>query len=322
MWKHLKRLLLCIFFLVQNNFSFASENIMDHIKDSHEWHITTIDDHPVTIPLPVILWSKDRHIECFLSSNFYDEHHNLVPYQGYVLEHDKVVPLDKERKIIDFSFTKNLAAMMVSLVILFAMLLSAGRWYKTHSVKDTPRGFVGALEMLILFIRDEIAIPNIGKEKSEKFMPYLLTIFFFIWLNNMLGLLPGSANVTGCASIAFCLAFFTFCMTSFNGTKNYWGHIFTPHVPKFLWPIMIPIEVVGIFTKPITLMIRLVANISSGHIIIASLIGFIFMFQKGFVGIGTVFLGSFMILLKLLVCFIQAYVFTLLSSMYIGDAVK
>lgn len=322
MWKYLKRFVLCIFFLVQNNFSFASENIMDHIKDSHEWHITTINEHHVVIPLPVILLSKDRGLECFWSSNFYDEHHNLVPYRGYALEHDKIVPLEAGRKILDFSFTKNLAAMLVSLVILFAILLSAGRWYRTHSYKDTPRGLVGALEMLILFIRDEIAVPNIGKEKSEKFMPYLLTVFFFIWLNNMLGLLPGSANVTGCASIAFCLAFFTFCMTSFNGTKHYWGHIFTPHVPKFLWMIMVPIEVIGIFTKPITLMIRLVANISSGHIIIASLINFIFILHNGAVGIGTVVLGSFMIFLKLLVCFIQAYVFTLLSSMYIGDAVK
>jgi F-type H+-transporting ATPase subunit a len=282
----------------------------------------TINEHPITIPLPIILFSRDRNFECFLSSNFYDENHKLIPYKGYVLEHDKIVPLDEERKIIDLSFTKNLAAMIVSVIILFATLLSVGRWYKTHNYKDTPRGFVVALEMLILYVRNEIAVPNIGKKKSEKFMPYLLTIFFFIWLNNMLGLLPGSANVTGCMSIALCLATFTFFTTSLNGNKHYWGHTFTPPVPKFLWPILIPIEIVGLFTKPITLMIRLVANISSGHIIMISLINFVFLFHSGAVGVGTVVMGAFMIILKLLVCFIQAYVFTLLSSIYIGDAVK
>lgn len=322
MWNYLKKILLCIFFLAQTNFSFASENVLDHLKDSHEWHLTTINEKPVVIPLPIILLSKDRHVECFLSCNFYDKNHNLVPYKGYELIHDKIVPMDKSREIIDLSFTKNLAAMLLSVIILFAILLSNGKWYKSHSYKDTPRGLVGAVEMLILYIRDEIAVPNIGKEKSEKFMPYLLTIFFFIWLNNMLGLLPGSANVTGCASIALCLAIFTFVTTSINGTKHYWAHTFTPHVPKFLWPIMVPIEIVGLFTKPITLMLRLVANISSGHIIMISLVNFVFLFHSFGVGIGTVAMGTFMIILKLLVCFIQAYVFTLLSSIYIGDAVK
>ena len=322
MLKYLKRILLCLFFFVQTNFSFASENVMDHIKDSHEWHLMTVNENPITIPLPIILFSKDKGVEYFLSSNFYDENHKLVPYKGYVLKHDKIVPLDSGRKIIDLSFTKNLAAMVVSVIILFAMLLSVGRWYRTHSYKDTPRGFVGAVEMLITYIRNEIAMPNIGKKKCDKFMPYLLTIFFFIWLNNMLGLLPGSANVTGCASIALCLAIFTFFTTSLNGSKHYWGHTFTPHVPKFLWPIIVPIEIVGLFTKPITLMLRLVANISSGHIIMISIINFVFLFHSGAVGVGTVVMGTFMIILKLLVCFIQAYVFTLLSSIYIGDAVK
>lgn len=308
--------------LAKANISFALENVMDHIKDSHEWHITTINERHVTIPLPIILVSSDRKLEYFLSSNFYDENHNLIPYKGYKLEHDKIIPLDADRSIVDLSITKNIAAMLVSVIILFSLLISNGKWYKKHTYRDTPRGFVGAMEMLIVYIRDEIAIPNIGKAKSDKFMPYLLTIFFFIWLNNMLGLLPGSANVTGSASIALCLATFTFLKTSLNGTKRYWAHTFAPHVPKFLWPIMIPIEVVGLFTKPITLMIRLVANISSGHIIIASLINFVFLFHSGAVGIGVVCMGAFMIFLKLLVCFIQAYVFTLLSSIYIGDAVR
>ena len=322
MWNYLVKLFFCLVLLLRPNFSFASENVMDHIADSHEWNIMTIGEKPVTIPLPIILISKDRHIECFSSNNFYNEHHELVPYRGYNLIHNKIIPLDPGRKVIDISITKNIAAMLVSVVILFAMILSCGKWYKKHTYRDTPKGFVAVIEMLILFIRDEIAFPNIGKEKGEKFMPYLLTIFFFIWLNNMLGLFPGSANVTGCASIAFCLACFTFAKTTMNASKHYWKHIFTPHLPKVVWPILVPIEVLEMFIKPVTLMLRLVANMSSGHIIIISLINFVFLFQNYGVGAGVVFMGAFMVVLKLLVCFIQAYVFTLLSSIYIGDAVK
>jgi F-type H+-transporting ATPase subunit a len=294
--------------------------IMHHVMDSHEWHIVTIDDIHVVIPLPIIIVSQDRGIECFLSSNFYDSQHKMTVYNGYIMNDDVIESLDGSRTFYDLSITKNVAAMLLSMVLMLFLFIGSANWYKKHSFKDVPDKGNCLLEMLILYIRDDVAIPTIGEDKYKKFMPYLLSVFFFIWINNMLGLLPASANVTGCFTITMCLAIFTFIITSINGTAHYWKHTFIPPVPKALLPIMTPIEVIGLFTKPFTLMVRLFANITSGHIILLSIINIVFVLHSNYVGIGAVALGTFMMMLKLIVAFLQAYIFTLLSSIYFGMA--
>ena len=246
-----------------------------------------------------------------------------MAYRGYRLnDHEKIVALDPDRTFYDLSITKNVAAMLVSVLILLSMALAAARRYQRqpHAV---PRGFWALLELLISFVKDEIAIPNIGKQQYARFMPYLLSVFFFIWLNNLLGLLPGAANVTGNISVTLVLALFTFVITNLNGNKHYWGHVFsTPGVPRWLSPIMIPIELIGLLTKPFALMVRLFANITAGHIILLSIISLIFLLQSAWVGAVSVPFGAFMILLKLIVAFLQAYIFTLLSAIYFGAAVE
>ena len=206
-------------------------------------------------------------------------------------------------------------------LILLLIFLYCAFWYKKNSFSKAPKGVVSAVEMMVDFIKNDILIPNIG-EQYKKFGPYLLTIFFYIWLNNMLGLLPGSANLTGCISVTACLAILTFLVTNLNGSKHYWHHLFSPSVPKFLYPIMVPIEVISLFTKPMTLMIRLFANITSGHIILLSIINLAFIFQSYTVGVACVFLNIFMLILKIIVSFLQAYIFTLLSAIYIRNAIE
>ena len=322
--------LLCFVFLFFPSLSWGAASgqqdddfIMHHISDAHEWHFAAIGQTHLTLPLPVIIFSPDRGLEVFPSSRFLDEHHHHVPYQGYMLdEHDKIVAIDAARTFYDLSITKNVASMLISVVILLVIMLAAARRYK-HSPHATPRGFRAFLELMVSFVRDEIAIPNIGEQNYRRFMPYLLTVFFFIWLNNLLGLLPGAANVTGNISVTLVLALFTFVITTISGTKHYWAHIFNPPgVPKWLVPIMIPVELIGLFTKPISLMIRLFANITAGHIILLSIISLIFVFQTALVGFISVPFGTFMFLLKLIVAFLQAYIFTLLSAIYFGMAVE
>lgn len=294
---------------------------MHHIKDAHEWHIATVGHTHLTLPLPIILYSPDRGLECFLSSAFTDAHHHRTPHCGYQLDHhDNIIPLDAGRTVYDLSITKNTAAMFLSVLVLLGIALSAARQYRHRAV---PGGFWALLELLISFVKDEIAIPNIGRQQYARFMPYLLSVFFFIWLNNLLGLLPGAANVTGNISITLVLALFTFVITTLNGNKHYWAHVFsTPGVPRWLSPIMIPVELIGLLTKPFSLMIRLFANITAGHIILLSIVSLIFILESAWVGAISVPFGAFMFLLKLLVAFLQAYIFTLLSAIYFGAAVE
>lgn len=297
--------------------------ILHHIGDAHEWHLATIGHTHVTIPLPVILVSKDRGVEIFSSSRFLDAHHHPVSYKGYrINSHEKVVADDPTWRFYDLSITKNVASMLISMILLVTVILVAARRYKTNPY-STPHGFWGLLEMLICFVRDEIAIPNIGSHHYRSFMPYLLSVFFFIWLNNLMGLLPGAANVTGNISVTLVLALFTFVITTIHGNKHYWGHILRPPgVPIWLLPIMIPVELLGLLTKPISLMVRLFANITAGHIILLSIISLIFIFQTSWAGLISVPFGAFMFLLKLIVAFLQAYIFTLLSAIYFGMAVE
>jgi len=212
--------------------------------------------------------------------------------------------------------------MLLSVLVLFVCLFVAARKYHNNS-KYNPRGFWAFLEWIICFVRDDIALPNLGPKMYLRFSPYLLSMFFFIWLNNLMGLLPGAANVTGNISVTLVLALFTFFSTTLHGSRYYWGHIFNPPgIPKWLVPIMVPVEILGLFTKPLSLMIRLFANITAGHIILLSIIGLIFTFQTAYVGLISVPFGVFMFLLKLLVAFLQAYIFTLLSAIYLGIAVE
>ncbi len=293
------------------------EMIMHHIADSHEWEFA----HGVVLPLPVILYSPDRGLEAFMSSKFHNNNHE---YQGYHLIHgdsETIVPADESRTVYDLSITKNVASMLVSAAILLLIFGSVAGAYARRKGK-APRGFQSAMEVLILFIRDEVVKPNIGPN-YQKYLPYLLTLFFFILVNNLLGLLPGAANVTGNIAVTMTLAVITFIIVHLNSNKHYWAHLVKPTgVPIALLPIMIPVEIVGVFMKPFSLMIRLFANMTAGHIILLSLFGLIFIFKSIFVAPVVSAFALFMNFIEIMVAFIQAFIFTLLSAMYIGSAIE
>ena len=317
----------------------ASDLINGHIGDSHEFHIADWNGHPISFYLPVILWT-DNGLTFFSSSKFHHDNsgqevveannQKFVRYNEVIFYADKFETLTEEDKgafnfearPLDFSITKLVFSMLMSAILLFLLFSAVGRSYKKND--KAPKGLAGFLEPLVLFVRDDIAIPNIGEKKYAKFMPYLLTIFFFIWINNLIGLIPFfpfSSNLTGNIFFTFVLSFITFLITSFNGNKDYWKHILTPPVPKALYPIMVPIEIIGIFTKPFALMIRLFANITAGHIIILSLVSLIFIFKSVFIAPVSGAFVLFMSVLEMLVAALQAYVFTLLSALFIGQAV-
>ncbi|HYG14773.1 MAG TPA: F0F1 ATP synthase subunit A, partial [Bacteroidia bacterium] len=325
----------------------AKGTIMHHISDAHEWHFFTFGHTHVTLPLPVILYSKENGLDVFSSSKFKakgDAHDHDAPkyYKNYILFHEKIymadanggLNLDKEHhatneKPLDISITKNVAQMILALIVLCAIFITVANAYVKKG-RWVPKGIQSFMEPLILFVRDDIVKPNMGKN-ADRFMPYMLTLFFFIWVSNMLGLLPGSANVTGNIAVTAALALLTMLATNLFGNKGYWGHIFMPPgVPWPLYIIMVPVEIIGIFTKPFSLMIRLFANITAGHIIILSILGLIFMFSNGGTETGAGFgvalpsmlLTLFLYCLELLVAFLQAFIFTMLSSLFIGQAME
>lgn len=311
----------------------ASEFIMDHVSDSHEWHLLTKKNgEPVAIYLPVILYDKGKGLSFFSSKNLAHGH----IYNGYKLEEEgnlkgKIVKvsahgkIDEENLPLDLSMTKAVIGMLFAAIIGLFLFISMARSYTKTGISH-PKGIQRFLEPIILFVRDDIAIANIGKHKYEKYMPYLLTVFFFILINNLMGLIPFpppfGANVTGNIAVTFVLAFCTFLITQFSGNKNYWKHIFaTPGVPLWLLPIMIIVELIGIVSKPFALMIRLFANITAGHIIVLSLVCLIFIFGTLAVAPVSILFVIFMDCLELLVAFLQAYIFTLLTSLFISLAV-
>lgn len=296
-----------------------AELINHHIMDSHTWHFW--DGHYGTLYLPVILYSSDRGIEVFSSSKFYDENHHTVEYNGYVLEHDHIVPVEEGRTVLDFSITKNVAFLFLNSALLLIVFFAVARGYKKRP-NEAPKGIQSLFEPIIIFVRDDIVKPNIGP-RYERYLPYMLTLFFFIWFGNLLGLLPGAANLTGNIAVTMVLAVLTFLITNFSGNKSYWGHIFnTPGVPALLKPIIVPVEFIGLFTKPISLMVRLFVAITAGHIVILSLISLVFIFQSYAVGVGATIIVVFINFIELLVATIQAYVFTMFSSLYIGLAIE
>ena len=321
----------------------AGDMIIEHIVDAYEWHIMEIGHTVISVPLPMIL-IYDGNLTVFISTKF---HHGEASYLGFKIEDlgskkGKIVRVKEGTmetdpdagRIIDLSITKTVLAIFVSAALLLLIFTSVARSFRKNEGK-APKGLQSLLEPLILFVRDDIAKAAIGEKKYERYMPYLLTVFFFIFLNNLMGLIPifpFGANVTGNLAVTGIMAVFTFMITTFSANKNYWKHIYNaPGVPwwlKFPIPLMPVVELMGVITKPFVLMVRLFANITAGHIIILGFMSLIFIFGniKGMMGAAiapvSVAFGIFMGFLELLVAFIQAYVFTLLSALYFGMAME
>ncbi len=313
----------------------AGKMILEHVADNHQWHLF---GH-TSISLPVILKTA-KGIEIFSSAHFGHEGNEVYIGKKYnyalragsiaIVGEDGLEDEAATKGLWDFSITKNVMAMLLSMLLMLWMFITVAKSYTANKGK-APKGLQSFIEPLIIFVRDDIAKPSIGAKRYKRFMPFLLSVFFFIWINNLLGMVPffpGGVNVTGSISIAMALALFTLCFTFFVANKHYWLHVFAmPGVPKAVLLILTPIEILGLFLRPFVLMIRLFANISAGHIISLAFFSLIFIFGEMHAGLGvgvsalslvfTVFMGA----LELLVAFLQAYVFTLLSAIYFGAAI-
>lgn len=293
---------------------------MHHIQDAHELHFFTLGDFHATVHLPIIAVSKSG-VEVFGSKKLEGSEYN-----GYRLNaHGKLVRVD-EAGFLNLSITKNVLMMLVAAVLLVLLFRAAAKGYRKRD-GQAPKGIQSLLETIVVFIRDEVVRPVMG-EKGDRYLPYLLTAFFFIWICNLIGLLPGfAANITGNIAVTMTLALFTFFVTMFSSTRHYWKHMISPPgVPPWVLPIIVLVEVIGIFVKPIALCIRLFANMTAGHIIILSFAMLIFIFGEmssaaGF-GVSVVSMAFmlFMFLLELLVAVLQAYIFTILSATFINEA--
>ena len=310
------------------------EFILEHVSDSYVWHVTKIGEREISIPLPVILYSKTTGWHVFLSSVF----HQSRVYEGFSIAEEgkfKAKIIEKsasgeEVRPFDISITKNAFALIFSSTLLILIVMSVARSYKKNPLQSKT-GFVGFMELFIMNINDDVIKPCIGKD-YKKFAPYLLTVFFFIFFNNLLGivpLFPGGANVTGNIAITFTLAFCTFLIVNIFGTREYWREIFWPDVPIWLKvpvPLMPAIELVGVFTKPFALMIRLFANILAGHSIVLGLTCLVFVTVKlgpamnASMTVVSLLFTVFINMVEILVAYIQAYVFVLLSAVFIGLA--
>jgi F-type H+-transporting ATPase subunit a len=324
----------------------ASEIIFGHVLNSHEFHFMDIGEKPVSLPLPVLLYSPQKGFSGFMSSRF---HHGHEDYQGYRLltEHSiKEMGLDPKKfspediiavdasgqydasvKIYDISLTRNVVQMLLALLIFTWIMLKIAKKYKSGvGVTSAPKGSQSLLEPVITFVRDEVAKPNLGK-KADKYLPYLLTLFFFILINNLFGLIPGSANVTGNIAFTLVLGVISFIVILLSSNKHYWGHIFNPPgVPFGVKLILVPVEILSVFIKPFALIIRLFANMVAGHIIIICLISLIFIFGElsSYAGWGAsplaVGFTIFIYFIEVLVAFIQAFIFAMLTAVFIGQA--
>jgi len=327
----------------------ANEVIFGHISDGHEFHFFSYEsggkEHEVTIPLPVILYSSQRGLTVFMSSKL---DHGHEPYKGYALLTDHNIKewgldtkkfhaeqivavnekgkVDEAVKIYDFSLTRNVVQMIIALALLvWVMLVIAKRYRKGEGVHNAPKGIQSLMEPIITFIRDDVAKPNLG-HKYEKYLPYIQTVFFFILINNLVGLIPGTANVTGNIAFTMLLALISFIVIIFSTNKHYWKHIFWPPVPHGVKPILIPVEILGVFTKPFALMIRLYANMVAGHIIILSLVSLIFILGAASKITGyvvspfSIAFVVFIYFIEILVAFLQAYIFAMLTAVFIGQA--
>lgn len=351
-----KNVLFSVLFLAVSFVGFASENsdtkedekfnpkemILHHVKDAHEFHFWDWKGKPVSLSLPIILWT-DNGLTTFSSSQFHHDDNGQVIVENnggkFVKLHEKIYQLDANatsvafdeehhpinaHKPLNFSITRNVFMMWVSVIVLLLIFLTTARSYK-KSKDGVPTGIAGFIEPLIVFVRDEIGKPMIGEHKYKRYMPYLLTIFFFIWINNIFGLIPilNGANLSGNIAFTCTLAVFTFIITTLSGNSNYWKHIFwMPGVPVPMKIFLMPIEIIGMFVKPISLMIRLFANITAGHVIILALMSLIFVFKSVAIAPVSVAFSLFITVIEIIVTAIQAYIFTILSALYFGMATE
>ncbi len=325
----------------------VEEYILHHIKDSHDFSLFSYTNDAgerkhLGFPLPVILWSSEGMVT-FMSSEFHhnDDGHVIVEKDGlkFAKIHSKIYELDSDaatvalddtdhptnaHKVLDFSITKSAFGLILIGLLMLLWFSKLARQYKTRKV---PTGFGRILEPLVLYVRDEIARPNIGEKHYRRFTGYLLTVFFFIWILNLAGLTPLGFNVTGQLAVTACLAIFTLVIYTLSGTKGYWMHmIWMPGVPVLIRPVLAIIELAGaLVIKPFSLLVRLFANISAGHIVVMSLIAIMFTLQESLGVVGatglSLLLSFFITLIEVLVAFLQAYIFTMLSALFIGMAV-
>jgi F-type H+-transporting ATPase subunit a len=327
-----------------------NEVIFGHVLDAHEFHFFSFEgsdgeEHEAVVPLPVILYSPQKGWSVFMFSKFnegensykgyglitykkIEEQHldDAVYHDGQIVAVDDDGNIDNSIKVYDFSPTRNVVQMIIALTLLVWVMLSIAKRYKQgEGVKTAPKGLQSLLEPVILFVEDDIAKPNLGK-KHRKYLPYILTVFFFILINSLVGLIPGTANVTGNIAFTLILALIAFVVIMFSTNKHYWAHIINPPVPIAIKPILIPVEILGIFTKPFALCIRLFANMIAGHIIIICLTSLIFIFGAISVTAGwsfspiSVAFVIFIYFIEILVAFLQAYIFAALTAVFIGQA--
>ncbi len=308
------------------------EVIGHHVLDGHDFSLFEYEGEHIGFSLPIILWDNGVH---FFSSSKFNHGETVAESNGnfYVLHHEKIYKTNASGTLtgdehhptnlqpIDLSITKGVLTIMIVALLMFLLFTSLARSYAKNG--GISSGFGRLFEPIVIYIRDEIAIPNIGEKHYKRYMSYLLTIFFFVWFLNIFGLTPLGINVTGNIAITFGLAVITFVITNITANKNYWGHIFwMPGVPLPMKIILAPIELLGVFIKPFSLMIRLYANIFAGHIVLMSLIGLMFIF-KSWLGSSLSFMLSFAIsTIEILVALLQAYIFTMLSALYFGSAVE
>jgi F-type H+-transporting ATPase subunit a len=312
------------------------KEMLDHIADAHEFHFFTLkksdgSEFHATLPLPVIVYSPQRGLNVFMSSNF---HHGHQAYKGYKLEDHHIIAVkedgsvDESVKVYDLSLTKNVVQMFLALTVLVLIMRGVAKKYKSGiGVTSAPKGLQNAIEPVIMFVRDDVAKPNLGSN-YKKYLPYLLTVFFFILINNLFGLIPGSANVTGNIAFTAVLGLISLVVILFSTNKHFWGHIFWfPGVPVPVKLMMLPVELLGVFTKPFALIIRLFANMTAGHIIILSFVSLIFIFAEMTKTAGVAFapvsiaFAVFIYVIEILVAFIQAFIFTNLTAVFISQAV-
>lgn len=308
------------------------EVIFGHVGDSYEWHIADINHKPIAIPLPVILYSNNSGWHVFSSHKLEEGEYQgfFIAGKGSRFEGKIVENVDGyDIRPIDLSITKNVLSLIISCILLSIIVLSTARWYKKHdALKEAPSGIAAFIEPVVMMI-DDMAKENIGADRYRRYSPFLIMAFLFILTNNLLGIVPvfpGGANVTGNIAVTLVLALITFFTVNLTGSKHYYKEIFLPDVPGFLKPIMSVIEVFSALMKPLSLTVRLFANMLAGHIQILAVVCIIFIMVKygavlfGSMTVLSVLLGLFLDCLEVLVSLIQAYVFTMLSSIYIGLA--